>query len=133
MRLGPRILKAHRLMWQMEHGSIPAGMFVCHHCDNPPCTNPAHLFLGTNAENMRDMRRKGRGVPPPVRFGGPGGVPPKLRGEKHGRAKLSSGDVLDARAAYGAGARIAELARRYGVHPRTMRDALLGKHWSHLS
>lgn len=53
---------AHRAAWMLAHGPIPDGMVVCHHCDNPPCCNVEHLFLGTPTDNIRDMIAKGRGV-----------------------------------------------------------------------
>src|SRR5690242_3461462 len=51
-------IETHRAAWLVTHGEIPADAFVCHRCDNPPCINPEHLFLGTVEDNNRDMRQK---------------------------------------------------------------------------
>lgn len=55
-----RQIGAHRIAWETVCGPIPRGKFVCHHCDNPPCTRPDHLFCGTPGQNVRDAMKKGR-------------------------------------------------------------------------
>ena len=53
-------LRVHRVVYEFCYGPIPEGLFVCHHCDNPPCCNPGHLFVGTPRQNYLDAVRKGR-------------------------------------------------------------------------
>ena len=59
---GTRLMGAHRWAWEHYVAPIPDGLFVLHKCDNPPCCNTSHLFIGTQADNLRDMHDKGRGI-----------------------------------------------------------------------
>jgi hypothetical protein len=94
---------AHRISWEIHSGAVPTGMLVCHTCDNRVCVNPAHLFLGTYADNNRDCREKGRHVSV--------GLP----GERNGRAKLSDADVLDVARLVREGVSRPEIAKTYGI------------------
>jgi hypothetical protein len=85
-------------------GPIPEGMLVCHKCDNPPCCNPAHLFLGDVRDNSADMVQKGRST----------------HGERHGNAKLSDADVAVVRAALAGGMTGRALADWFGVSEATI-------------
>ena len=60
IRNNKKDIKAHRASYAIYKGEIPYGMVVCHRCDNPPCVNPAHLFVGSQGDNMRDAIAKGR-------------------------------------------------------------------------
>lgn len=66
---GKKVDRAHRISYRIVKGEISKGMFVCHTCDNPGCVNPAHLFLGTNLDNVRDMIAKKRNILPPAKGG----------------------------------------------------------------
>jgi hypothetical protein len=62
--LDGKSILAHRFSWRVYIGKIPKNLCVCHHCDNPSCVNPKHLFLGTIADNNHDMCKKGRCITP---------------------------------------------------------------------
>ena len=94
---------AHRISFLAFVGSIPGGLHVLHRCDNPCCINPRHLFLGTNADNVKDRVSKGRQQ--------------SVAKELNPRAKLTEAEVAEIRAA---DATQAQLARRYGVCPSTI-------------
>ena len=123
---GRRTVKAHRLSWAIANGSISPGMLVCHHCDNPPCVRPDHLFIGTDADNVADMVKKGRAR----RL--IGGACRAAFGERHGYAKLTWVEVRSARAEHRAGGiSIGALARHYGVSQPSMSLLIRGKTWTH--
>lgn len=122
----------HRLSWKMHNGPIPKGLFVLHHCDNPPCVRPDHLFLGTQKDNMRDKVEKGRearGDRHGMRTR-PDRVP---RGERNGCAKTTDEEVVEMRERYAAGEiSQPQLARQYGLTQATVNDILTGKRWQHV-
>lgn len=108
-------ISAHRFSFQLENGPIPEGLEVCHSCDNPPCVNPNHLFLGNQSINMLDMVKKGRNK--------------HKKGEKHPRAKLTEKQVLDIRKdARGA----IKLSRIYDVGISTITQVKKRLTWKHL-
>lgn len=119
---------AHRVSWVLHCGEIPAGMHVCHHCDNPTCVRPDHLFLGTRTDNMRDAKAKGRCVL--VKSG--------QQGERNLHAKLTADIVLRLRAEAREWSGFKQdlhraKAAQYGVSETCIRTAIKGKtRWTHL-
>ena len=114
---GGKIRDAHRVSWILEHGEIPSGMFICHHCDNPRCVRPDHLFLGTHAANMRDMVEKGRAT--------------RLRGMDCRITKLTEEQVYEIRESNERGDCV-RLAREFGVAPSTIYSVRARKSWGWL-
>lgn len=106
---------ATRVAYAMHFGE-PGAKFVCHKCDNPPCVNPNHLFLGTAADNKADCVKKQR----------------HARGETQANAKLTEAIVRSARIEWARGVTIWKLAKRYNVSYPAMRMAVLRKNWRHV-
>lgn len=108
---------AHRYSYTLHNGPIQDGLIVCHRCDNPPCVNPDHLFLGTCRVNMRDAVDKDR----------------MARGEECHSAKLTEDAVKEIRTRFAAGGSTYRgLAREYGVYDQAIKKAVLGATWSHV-
>lgn len=112
---GPKI-KTHRLSWEMHFGPIPNGLQVLHRCDTPPCVNPAHLFLGTHADNHADKAGKGR----------------QVRGEAVVVGKLTADLVRMARARVAAGETRRQVAQDLGVSATSITWAVNRKTWKHV-
>ena len=112
-------ISAHRISWLLHYGSIPSGMLICHHCDNPGCVNPQHLFLGTQKENLADRERKGR-TPKGDRSSRRLHLDRYPTGERHYKAKFSIDEVLSIKQAVANGSCQRKLARQYEVHKDTI-------------
>ena len=123
VRVDRKLWKAHRFAWHLCYGSIPDDLDVLHRCDNPPCCNPAHLFLGTAADNGQDMSRKGRhgSVSQPHRV---------ARGERHGHARLTRTQALEIRRRGDAGESQLMLATEFGVARRTVNSIIRRVTWN---
>lgn len=107
---------AHRVSYEIFIGAIPDGLHVLHKCDNPPCVNPEHLFLGTNDENVADKMLKRRNP----------------QGVMYSSARLSDELVRAMRVRYAAGDRVSDMAREAGVDYKTVEKAVKRLTWKHV-
>ena len=110
-----KVAQAHRVAYTLFVGEIPDGLCVCHRCDNRGCVNPDHLFLGTVADNNKDKERKGRAY--------------YLKGENHGSAKLTQGQVDQIRIELAEGVSQRVLAKKYNVSWPSISYIKTGKTW----
>ena len=107
----------HRVAWELTHGAIPENLGVCHRCDTPRCVNPLHLWLGTHAENLADMKVKGRAA----------------RGDRSGTARLGSQQVqIIKRLLYLGQCSAGELSMLLGVSASTINAIRNQKTWRHV-
>jgi len=118
--VGRKQERVHRMAYEHANGPIPPGKIVMHRCDNRKCINPSHLRVGTQADNMRDMQRKGRALG-------------NNRGESNAGAKLTEDGVRELRRRYREGGVTQdELAEEYGVNQATIWAALSRRTWKHI-
>ncbi|MEG4084594.1 HNH endonuclease signature motif containing protein [Microcoleus sp. POL10_C6] len=111
-------MNASRVSFMIYKGEIPEGMFVCHKCDNPPCVNPEHLFLGTHQENMRDMVAKGR----------------SNKGSKNPQSKLTEKEVFQIKVLLlETNLTTERLSILFDVSPRTIAYIKKNHMWKHVS
>lgn len=117
VRYSRKVCLAHRVSLHLFKGfDLNSTLYVLHHCDNPSCVNPEHLYTGTQLDNMRDMCERGR-----ARIG-----------ERHPKNKLREEDVLWMRANWGKDWSCAKLAKKFGINPRGAWDIVTHKTWRHV-
>lgn len=123
---------AHRASWRLINGEIPKNLWVLHHCDNPSCVRPDHLFLGSHLDNMMDMVKKGRQAKgdrnSSVKH------PEKLpRGETHHFAKLNSKQIISIRKRFFHGEKQSRLSEEFNVSQSQISNIVIRKHWAHVN
>jgi len=118
---------AHRMAYRLTHGNFDPALVVCHRCDNPPCCNPTHLFLGTTQENTADRDAKGRQAKgDALRHGH------HVKGSQVNTAKLTAEQVTEIRQRRARGEYMTVLAREYGVAYNAIWCIVHRKHWKHI-
>lgn len=113
--------RASRIAWLLTYGD-PGTLCVLHRCDNPPCCNPGHLFLGTVADNNADKKAKGRGSSGGLTAHGRDVLVERVR-------KLTDEQIVDVRRRHAAGESSRSISRRYGVYNTTIDDLINGVTW----
>jgi hypothetical protein len=125
---------AHRFAYELENGPVPAGLVVCHRCDNPPCVNPAHLWVGTQGDNLRDMHGKGRGNtdswPLAVEASRTADRP---HGEKHHNAHMTAEKIRALRKMRQDGATYDAIALEFGIGKSLVAQIITRKTWKHVT
>jgi hypothetical protein len=111
---------AHRVAWVKAHGEIPPGMCVLHKCDNPPCVNVEHLFLGTQKDNIKDCYEKGR-ISRATRNAG----------EKQWKAKISADVAREIKRLKGTST-LREMSEKFGLSKQAIWDIQNGRNWKHI-
>ena len=117
LKVGGRAVGAHRVSYWLVHGHIPDELNVCHHCDNPLCVKPSHLFMGTQSDNMKDSFAKGR---------------LDNQGEENGNSKLVENDVHEIRRLYILGVKDALLGKMWTISRMQIRRIVRGINWRHI-
>lgn len=109
---------AHRWIYELVHGPIPAGLLIRHKCDTPRCVNPMHLEVGTHRDNARDMVSRGRN--------------PNRQGVKHPLARLKDADIVAIRTLASCGHRHQDIASMYGISRQQVGKITRRENWRHL-
>jgi hypothetical protein len=122
--VGPIAEPAHRVSWMLHVGPIPPKHDVCHHCDNPSCVNPAHLFVGTRQQNVDDMMRKGR-------YSAAARGRKWHRGHDHPMAKLTEQQAREIKRSKGLRTAV-ELSAQYGVNKHHVQAIWRDDAWRHV-
>jgi hypothetical protein len=111
-----KVCSAHRMIYKLLIGKIPKYIFACHSCDNPSCVNPFHVFLGTQSDNMTDMKLKGR----------------SLSGELNGFSRFNTKQILRIRNLYEIGYRQKRIAKIFKTSQGCISNIITKRAWKHI-
>lgn len=128
--LNGRAIGAHVVAYEWCVGQVPPGLWVLHHCDNPPCCNPKHLYAGSAADNSRDRSERGRVKSATGERNGASTKPERvLRGEQKSQAKLTWAEVREIRRRAASSERQSSLAQAFGIDASLVSRIVAGKDW----